>query len=296
MSDQPKGDRAVRGRDAKTEWPWGVLLVAGIRFSPVEMRVMTRLGIQLIIFGKRSGDDLPGVLADVKAAGYDGAEVGNPTTSVAAHDYKQLFDDAGLACAGYHTGVGVLTDLDHVRETAAHMNTVGAKHLMAGGKWPDAAGYEDAAQTLNAAGEVLESEGISLCYHNHNWEFFDLPEGRGTGMEILLHHTDPAYVHFCFDLYWVACGGEDLVSFLQSYGHRSNYLHYKDGTFDLETKQPLTFTELGNGQVKLIEATRVVKTLSPAWITTEQDRVAEGGNPATSAKISADYARSVLGI
>ncbi|MBB6053569.1 sugar phosphate isomerase/epimerase family protein [Armatimonas rosea] len=256
---------------------------------------MTQLGIQLIIFGKRGGEDLPGVLADVKAAGYDGAEVGNPTTSIAAYDYKQLFDDAGLACAGYHTGVSALTDLDHVRETAAHMNIVGARHLMAGGKWPDAAGYEDAARTLNAAGEVLESEGIRLCYHNHNWELFALPEG-GTGMEILLHQTDPGYVNFCFDLFWVACGGEDLVSFLQTYGHRADYLHYKDGTFDPETHQPLTFTELGNGQVKLVEAHRVVQTLSPTWITTEQDRVAEGGSPAASAKLSADYARGVLGV
>jgi sugar phosphate isomerase/epimerase len=255
---------------------------------------MTKLGIQLIIFGKRGGDDLPGVLADVKNAGYDGAEVGNPTTSAGAYDYKQLFDDAGLVCAGYHTGVSALADLDHVRETAAHMNIVGAKHLMAGGKWPDTAGYEAAAETLNAAGEVLASEGISVCYHNHNWEFFTLPEG-GTGMEILLRNTDPAAVKFCFDLYWVACGGEDLVSFLQTHGHRSDYFHYKDGTFDLATKQPLTFTELGNGQVKLIEATKIVKTFSPVWVTTEQDRVAEGGDPAISAKISADYAKSALG-
>ena len=255
---------------------------------------MTKLGIQLIIFGKRGGDDLPGVLADVKNAGYDGAEVGNPTTSTGAYDYKQLFDDAGLVCAGYHTGVSALTDLNHVRETAAHMNIVGAKHLMAGGKWPDAAGYEEAAETLNAAGEVLASEGISVCYHNHNWEFFTLPEG-GTGMEILLRNTDPAAVKFCFDLYWIACGGEDLVSFLQTHGHRSDYFHYKDGTFDLAEQKPLTFTELGNGQVKLIEATKIVKTFSPVWVTTEQDRVAEGGDPATSAKISADYAKSTLG-
>lgn len=256
---------------------------------------MTRLGIQLIIFGKRGADDLPGVLADVKAAGYDGAEVGNPTTSISAYDYKQLFDEAGLACAGYHTGVSALTDLDHVRETASHMNIVGARHLMAGGKWPDAAGYEDAAQTLNAAGEILEGEGISLCYHNHNWELVPLSAGGESGMDILLRETDPAFVRFCFDLYWVACGGEDLVSFLQAHGHRSNYFHYKDGTFDVIEKKPLTFTELGNGQVKLIEATKLVKSFAPDWVTTEQDRVAEGGDPATSAKLSADYARNVLG-
>lgn len=256
---------------------------------------MAQLGIQLIIFGKRGGDDLPGVLADVKTAGYDGAEVGNPTSSISAYDFRQMFDDAGLACAGYHTGVSALADLEHVRETAAHMNVVGARHLMAGGKWPDATGYEDAARTLNAAGEVLEAEGISLCYHNHNWEFFRLESGD-TGMDILLRETDPNLVRFCFDLYWVSCGGEDLVSFLESYGFRSNYLHFKDGTFDLAEQKPLTFTELGRGQVKLREAMPLVSNLSLDWITTEQDRVAEGGDPALSAKLSADYARTVLGI
>ena len=29
VSDQPKGDRAVRGRDAKTEWPCSWLCAAG---------------------------------------------------------------------------------------------------------------------------------------------------------------------------------------------------------------------------------------------------------------------------
>lgn len=253
---------------------------------------MTKLGIQLIIFGKRSGEDLPGVLADVKAAGYDGAEVGNPTNSTPAAEYKTLFDDAGLVCAGYHTGVEALADLDHVRATAEHMSAVGARHLMAGGKWPDAAGYEKAAATLNAAGALLKDAGISVCYHNHNWELFPI-DGGTSGMEILLRQTEVGVVSFCFDLYWVACGGADLVAFLKAHGHRSDYFHYKDGTWDAAEHKPLTFTELGNGTVPLVAATEVVKSFSPAWVTTEQDRT--DGDPATSAKLSADYARSVLG-
>ena len=253
---------------------------------------MTKLGIQLIIFGKRSGDDLPGVLADVKAAGYDGAEVGNPTNSTPARAYKQLFDDAGLVCAGYHTGVDALTDLDLVRATAEHMNVVGTRHLMAGGRWPDAAGYQKAAATLNAAGAVLKDAGITLCYHNHNWELLTLPEGS-SGMDILLNQTEVGIVNFCFDLYWAACGGVDLVEFLKTQGHRSDYFHYKDGTWDTGEHKALTFTELGNGDVSLVAATEVVKTFSPAWVTTEQDRTDK--DPAISAKISADYARSVLG-
>ena len=73
---------------------------------------MARLGIQLIVFGKRGGEDLPGVLKDVKAAGYDGAEIGNPAAqeNKSAADVKALFDDAGLSCAGYHTGFNAFSD------------------------------------------------------------------------------------------------------------------------------------------------------------------------------------------
>jgi sugar phosphate isomerase/epimerase len=253
---------------------------------------MTKLGIQLIVFGKRSGEDLPGVLADVKAAGYDGAEVGNPTGSIAASEYKKLFDAAGLACSGYHTGVDAFADLDSVHATAAHMAGVGTKHLMAGGKWPDRAGYELAAERLNAAGKIASEHGIKVCYHNHHWEFIENLD-HSIGMEILLTQTDPSLVNFCFDLYWIACGGEDLVAYLTKNGHRSDYIHLKDGTIDAEVRKPLQFLELGNGQIDLLAATPIVKSLSPAWVTTEQD-TPNGKDPKDCAKISADYARGVL--
>ena len=253
---------------------------------------MARLGIQTIIFGKRNGEDMAGVLRDVKAAGYDGAEIGNPTDSKPAEQVREMFEAAGLACCGYHTGYQTFTDLDALDRIARHLTTVGAHTLMCSGTdGRDRDGFLRSADTFNVAGAFLKDRGVTFCYHNHNWEFFDLGEGE-RGIHLLAQHTDPAFVKLCVDVYWVACGGEDPAEFIERYADRAAYFHYKDGTF--ADQKPLSFTELGRGQVDLVSATRAVVRQDPEWIVTEQDRTE--GDPAESARISADYARQELGL
>lgn len=256
---------------------------------------MPGLSIQLIVFGKRAGEDFDGVLADIRGAGYDGAEIGNPVDTTPAAQVRASFERHGLSCSGYHTGYPAFTDLELVRRTAEHMNGVGAKFLMCSGveKNDDAEAYKRSAEVFNIAGGVLKQHGISLCYHNHHWEFFDLGGGV-RGMDLLLEHTDPALVDACFDVFWLACGGVDPAEFLRQHGSRCQYFHLKDGSYDPVAQKPDEFTELGNGQVPLEAAWEVIRTRNPVWATTEQDRTTK--DPAESAAISARYARQVLGI
>ena len=256
--------------------------------------VMPQLGIQLIVFGKRAGQDLAGVLADVKAAGYDGAEIGNPAGpgGQVASDVRGLFDEAGLLCCGYHTGYNAFTDLALLERTAAHMAQTGARYLMCSGTaGRDRDGYLRSAETFNTAGRHLAERGVTLCYHNHNWEFEDIGGGE-KGIHLLAGNTDPACVKLCVDVFWVACGGEDPATFVKKYANRAVYFHYKDGTF--EGRQATAFTELGRGQVDLRTAHEAVLAQNPEWIVTEQDHT--DGDPTTSARISAEYARQELGV
>jgi sugar phosphate isomerase/epimerase len=252
---------------------------------------MTKLAIQTIIFGGRSREDFPGVLADIKAAGYDGVEFGMRDESPEA--VAALLNEHGLLCAGYHSGYGGLADLDNARKQAAHLIGVGGKYLMCSGTdGRDRDGYLRSCDVFNRVGAALAEVGVHFCYHNHNWEFFDLGNGE-TGMDLILANTDPGVVKFCPDIYWLACGGADPAAWVRANAARCVYFHYKDGTFDLATQQPLTFTELGRGMVNLKAATEAVRELAPEWVTTEQDRT--NGDPAKSARESAEYARRELG-
>ena len=254
-----------------------------------------KLGIQPIIFGKRNGEDFPGVLRDIKAAGYDGAEGGYSPTRT-AQETLALFKAAGLICSGYHTGYATFTDLEETKKHAAHLVEAGGRYLMCSGNvnWQKASAsdYRETAEVLNKAGAAVREHGVTLCYHNHNWEFFPLAEG-GNGMDILLAELDPASVKFCPDVYWLACGGNDPAAWLRKNADRCAYFHLKDGTFDAKTQQPITFTELGRGDVDLKSAAAVIHELAPEWAVTEQDRTE--GDPAESARISAEYARKELG-
>ena len=271
------------------------ILVAGGEVRDItteEKATMARLGIQTIIFGKRNQDDMAGVLRDIKAAGYEGAEIGNPTDSAPASQIRDLFEEAGLACAGYHTGYGSFTDLPLLDRTATHMKQVGAAYLMCSGvARQDGGGYRESAETFSKAGAFLKERGITFCYHNHNWEFFDLGGGE-KGIHLLTENSDPATVKLCIDVYWVACGGEDPAQFIARYADRAAYFHFKDGTF--ADQKPLSFTELGRGQVDLKAAVAAARSVNPAWIVTEQDSTDKA--PVESARISADYAHTELSI
>ena len=253
---------------------------------------MAKLGIQTIVFGKRGGDDLPAVLKDIKNAGYDGAEIG--MRSATPQEVAQLFAEAGLECAGYHTGFGTFENLAELEKQADHLRAVGGKYLMCSGvKAQTIEGYIESAKIFNAAGAFLRERGVTLCYHNHNWEFFPLKDGQ-RGMDLLLDHSDPALVKLCIDVYWVACGGTDPAAFIIRHADRAAYFHFKDGTFDGVAQKPLTFTELGRGNVPLKSAIVAALAQHPEWIVTEQDNTQI--EPAESARISAEYAHSQLGI
>jgi len=290
---QPIHGLVVSLRPAGNDPTLPELFGAGARFGG-EVR-MTRLSIQLIVFGSRASEDLPGVLGEVRAAGYDGAEIGEPTDTVEASTLRGWFDAAGLACSGYHAGYATFLDTDRLIRVAEHMRMVGARYLMCSGvsRRDHADGYRESAKVLDAAGKVLGDHGIRLCYHNHHWEYFDL--GGGTrGMDILLEETTPEHVACCFDVYWLACAGIDPAATIARHADRLAVAHLKDGTFDPVAQRPDTFTELGNGAVPLMAAWDAIRRIGPEWATTEQDRTER--TPAESAAISARYAREVLGI
>ena len=125
---------------------------------------------QLIVFGGRDRTDLPGVLGEVAAAGYDGFEGGGPS-EMSATEMKALLQELGLQLAGVHTGYEGLPALE---ATLDYMNALDCRLLMCSGVGSRQGGlgaYERAAEVFNDVGRRCQERGICFCYHNHSWEF-----------------------------------------------------------------------------------------------------------------------------
>jgi sugar phosphate isomerase/epimerase len=88
------------------------------------------------------------------------------------------------------------------------------------------------AERFNEAGRLArEQYGVKFFYHNHDFEFTNKqPNGR-PNYDILLEDTDPRYVWFELDLYWIVVGGESPVHYMQEYSERIPLYHVKDKTW-----------------------------------------------------------------
>lgn len=245
-----------------------------------------RIGIQLIIYGKRWQEDLPGVLREIAGAGYDGIESGNLAAFYSLDQVRDSLAQTGLQLMGAHSGYDAVADPAKLNESLDFVTAMGGSYLACSGvgQIKGIETYEQAAETFNAAAPTCRERGVTFCYHNHAWEFEDLNGAKG--IHRLIERTDPV-VKLCVDVYWVHIGGEDPAEFIARYADRIGYYHVKDGAKG-------SFTELGRGTVDLPKAIQAALRTNPTWLVYEQDRTDK--EPMQSITESRQYLRDTVGV
>ncbi|MES1197749.1 MAG: TIM barrel protein [Chitinophagaceae bacterium] len=88
-----------------------------------------------------------------------------------------------------------------------------------------------------------------LCYHAHGYEF--QPYEGGTLLDYIFKNTNPEYVSFEMDIFWIHFGGGDPVALLKKYGDRWKLMHLKD--MRRGTKKDLTGLTSDDSNVPLGE-------------------------------------------
>ena len=145
--------------------------------------------------------------------------------------------------------------------------------------------YEDmkkGVEVFNAAGKTLKENGLTLSYHAHGYEFREYEGGKGTLFEYMMDNTNPEYVTYQMDVFWIKNPGQDPVALLKKYPNRWKSLHLKDrkhGTpNNLNGRQdPETNVVLGTGDVGIEAAmkTAVALGIKHFFIEDESSRALE---------------------
>jgi sugar phosphate isomerase/epimerase len=170
--------------------------------------------------------DFAGTIRVVAEMGYLGVETaGFPGSTPKAA--RQLFDDLGLTVLAAHSALPVGEKQNEVLDTMA---VLGCQRLVCPSQpaelFQSLDGLRRVTDTLNQANAVARAHGLSLCYHNHWFEFVDV-EGQ-TAYRRLLAGLAPE-VFFEVDTYWAHVGGQDLATVVAELGPRAPLLHLKDG-------------------------------------------------------------------
>lgn len=247
---------------------------------------MTRIpvAVQLYTLRQETENDFHGTLQEVAKLGFDGVEFagfGGHT----AEEVKGWISELGLEPASAHIPLDRLqNDLDQVLEEA---RIVGYSYIVC----PyiedrNEEDYEKLIASLKEIGERCSREGVTLCYHNHDFELENLSDGR-TALETIFESTNPDHVQTELDVYWLKKAGEDPVQWLEKYKGRAPLVHLKDMTLDDEQ----FFAELGTGGVDVDGILAIGEDVGVRWWVVEQDDTRK--TPLESLRISMDYVNRV---
>jgi sugar phosphate isomerase/epimerase len=154
---------------------------------------------------------------------------GKETYGKTPEEYKKLLDARGLTLASYDVDYQKL--VDNPQAIADQAKVMGASYVMVAWIPHDNNTFtfvnaSKAVEDFTKAGKVLTANGLKLMYHAHGYEI--VPHGNGTLLDYLLTNTDPAYVNFQMDIYWIQFGGGNPAQLLRSYPGRWLSMHIKD--------------------------------------------------------------------
>ncbi|WP_407359633.1 sugar phosphate isomerase/epimerase family protein [Microbacterium sp. LBN7] len=184
----------------------------------------TMLSIQLYSVRTELGRKRPATLRRLAELGYRRVE---PYDILS--DPENLARD--LAAAGLEAPTAHVKLLDvPIDEALAAAKTVGVETLIVPWADPalfaDRAGVESLAARINAAAESAAAEGRRVGYHNHDFEFSTLIDGRAA-WEILVELLDERVV-LQVDTYWASVGGADVFELLPRLASRIRFVHVND--------------------------------------------------------------------
>jgi sugar phosphate isomerase/epimerase len=165
----------------------------------------------------------------IKELGF--TEVEGSSNGMGLEEYKKLCDDRGISIPSTGTDFNEL--IKDPMAVVKRAKTLGSKFVMC--PWiPHKKGQfsladaQKAVEVFNNAGKVLKENGITLCYHDHGFEF--QPFEDGTLLDYMIKNTNPQFVSFEMDVLWtIHGGGADMpVKLLKKYPGRFKLMHVKD--------------------------------------------------------------------
>ncbi len=132
-----------------------------------------------------------------------------------------------------------------------------------------------AIEVFNRAGKALARHGLKFFYHVHGFEF--QPFQQGTLFDLLMKETNPQYVHFEMDVFWIVHPGQDPLLLLAKYPKRWELMHLKgmrDSTpTGLLTGHSATTNDvaLGTGKIDYVPILRLAHHLGIRWYIIEDE-------------------------
>jgi sugar phosphate isomerase/epimerase len=249
-----------------------------IATSPAASLDQSRIGLQLYSLRHQLATNAAGTLDEVKSWGITNVELAG-TYGLTPEQFKADLDARGFnAVSGHFPFDEFRTNLDGLIHDAKILGLqyAGCAWIPHDDNKPfDETTCREAIAVFNHAGEVLMRHGLKFFYHAHGYEF--QPYKNGTLFDLMMSETNPKYVNFQMDVFWIVHPGQDPVKLLEKYGSRWQLMHLKgmrDGTpTGLLTGHSAVTNDvaLGTGKIDYVPILRAAKKAGVKWYFIEDE-------------------------
>ena len=268
------------------------------------------IALQLYTVRGDMEQDFKGTLQKVKALGFDGVEFAGLFNNAPA-DVNAMCKEIGLVPISAHVPLAdMLADVDKV---IADYKAVGCEYIVVPyvteERRPGGEKFYQMVDEIRAIGEKCKAAGLTLLYHNHDFEFKKLESGE-YGLDYLYANVASDLLQTELDQCWVKYSGIEPTEYLKKYDGRSPVVHLKDfhiegkqegdpyaliGLNENETKKTsaFEFRPLGNGVRDIPAIIATAKEVGSKWLVVEQDQPSMGKTPMECAATSMEYLKSI---
>lgn len=250
---------------------------------------MSKLPIAIQVYSVReeAAKDFRGTMKAIREMGYDGVELAG-LYDLSPKEIKDCLDELGLIPISAHVPIEEMeADLDNTLDKYV---TIGCKFIAIPGFFGDRSygkpGYESSLKVTKLAAAACAQRGLTLLYHNHDFEFDKNNDG--------IYVIDELYGMFSkeelqteFDTCWVKVAGESPEAYLDKYTGRCPVVHIKN----FKKEDNLELVALPEGDIDICSVVKAAEQNGAQWLVIEQDSHTYG-TPMANMEKSIQWLRS----
>ena len=256
------------------------------------------VGVQLYSVRGDMEADFKGTLQKVKAMGYDGVEFAGLFNNDPAQ-VNAWCKEIGLEPISAHVPLAdMLADIDKV---IADYKAVGCTYIVVPyvteERRPGGELFLQMVEEIRAIGQKCKEAGLTLLYHNHDFEFKKLESGE-YGLDYLYSNVPADLLQTELDECWVKYSGRSPVVHLKDYhieGEMEGDPYALIGLNEGEEKKSsaFEFRPLGKGVQDVPSIIEAAHQAGSKWLIVEQDNPSMGLEPMQCIQTSIEYLKSI---
>ena len=226
------------------------------------------IAVQVYSVREEAERDFAGTMKKLGEMGYDGVELAG-LYGKSAEEIRDSIKAAGLTAISAHVSYDELAgDLE---KTLQDYETIGCRYIVIPWLGEDrrfgAALYEETIKGIPVIAEGCKKHGMTLLYHNHDFEFAKTPDGT-YALDQLYAEVPADVLGAEPDTCWIKVGGPDPSEWLKKYSGRCPLVHVKDFRRKADGVDLLA---LGEGEQDFPTLVKTAKECGAQWLVIEQD-------------------------